>query len=95
MELSLASIEHSNTRIKSKARHSGLTLVELMIVVAIISLLVAIASPIYSRFILRAKLTETATQFGALHSTLMFRKKSTANILMTFLWVHYRLVPLD
>lgn len=65
MELSLASIEHSNTKVKSKARVTGFTLIELMIVVVIIGLLAAIAAPIYSSFVLRAKLTETATQLGA------------------------------
>lgn len=65
MELSLVSTGHLHPSVKSKAKITGFTLIELMIVVAIIGILAVIAMPFYNDFILRAKLTETATQIGA------------------------------
>jgi type IV pilus assembly protein PilE len=50
------------------ARHtsqSGFTLLELMIVVAIIAILSAIALPIYSSYIVRSKITEATNNLSA------------------------------
>jgi len=49
-----------------RARAAGFTLVELMIVVAIIAILAAIALPIYSTYITRSKLTEAQNNLSAL-----------------------------
>ena len=65
MKLILARREDPNASVTSKPLAKGFTLIELMIVVAIIGLLAAIALPTYSNFILRSKLTETAVQLGA------------------------------
>jgi type IV pilus assembly protein PilA len=49
----------------SKTSSSGFTLVELLIVVAIIGVIAVIAVPVYKNFLLRAKLSETVVQLGA------------------------------
>lgn len=47
-------------------RAAGFTLIELMIVVAIVAILAAIAVPIYSDYITRSKLTEAQNDLSAL-----------------------------
>jgi len=49
------------------ARRSGFTLIELMIVVAIIGLLSSVAIPLFARYQLRSKSAEVATNLGAVH----------------------------
>jgi type IV pilus assembly protein PilA len=49
-------------------RRAGFTMVELLMVVALIGLLVAIAVPTFQRFHLRAKSSEAATNLGSLRT---------------------------
>jgi type IV pilus assembly protein PilE len=51
---------------KRRGQAAGFTLIELMIVVAIIAILAAIAVPIYSSYITRSKLTEAQNNLSAL-----------------------------
>ncbi len=44
-----------------KKQHTGFTLIELMIVVAIIGILAAIATPAYQSYVIRSQITEGIT----------------------------------
>ncbi len=48
------------------SKYKGFTLTELMIVVAIISILAAVALPAYNEYVLRGKLTEAITQLASM-----------------------------
>jgi type IV pilus assembly protein PilE len=55
-----------STLCERRGKAAGFTLIELMIVVAIIAILAAIAVPIYSSYITRSKLTEAQNNLSAL-----------------------------
>jgi len=44
-----------------KSNHSGFTLIELMVVVAIVAILAAVALPAYNDYVTRSKLTDAVT----------------------------------
>ncbi|MFT6100774.1 MAG: type IV pilus assembly protein PilA [Arenicella sp.] len=63
---------------KSKNRNqSGFTLLEPMIVVAIIGILASIAIPSYQNYKLRAKMSELAQQFGQMKNILTIHAQET------------------
>ena len=58
----------------------GFTLIELMIVVAIIGILAAVAIPAYSNYTKKAKMTEITNGMGALGSALVEYYQSRGNM---------------
>ena len=64
-----ASLGMSLKRVKEiiKEKQEGFSLIELMIVVAIIGVLVAVAVPNFQRFLARSKQTEAKTNLGSLY----------------------------
>jgi len=55
---------------KNKRTQSGFTLIELMIVVAIIGILASLALPAYSNYTQKAKFSETIVALGAVKSAI-------------------------
>ena len=66
------------TEIHMKKYQQGFTLIELMIVVAIIGILAAIAIPAYQDYTIRAKVTELVTAASACKSGVSEYRASTA-----------------
>jgi type IV pilus assembly protein PilA len=61
-----------------KNRHAGFTLIELMIVIAIIGILAAVAVPAYQSYSVRAQVTEAIVSLGACKTSVTeyFQSKS-------------------
>lgn len=49
-----------------KTKHAGFTLIEILIVVAIVGILAAVAVPAYNDYVIRGKLTEAFSRLGGL-----------------------------
>lgn len=55
-------------RQRTKAESAGFTLVEIMIVVAIVGILASVALPSYSEYVLRARLTEATNALSSIRA---------------------------
>ena len=66
-----------------KQAHKGFTLIELMIVVAIIGILAAIAIPAYQDYIVRSRLTEGLSLASAAETTVAENASNGATLLST------------
>jgi len=69
---------------KGKKKKAGFTLIELMIVIIIVGILAAIAVPIYSGFVKRARSSEAKATVGAIRTgELVYHAEHTAWIITT------------
>lgn len=55
---------NNNIKMPTRRKQTGFTLIELMIVIAIVGILASMAMSAYERFILRSKLSEMTAQLG-------------------------------
>lgn len=60
-----------------KKNEKGFTLIEIIVVIVMIGVLAAIAVPIYSGYVLRARASEGITTLGAIKTFVLERKNST------------------
>ena len=80
----------------AKKQQQGFTLIELMIVVAIVAILAAVALPYYDDFTYRAKVSEIAAAMDKCKTTMEVERQSDSTIALTDIgcsstsrWVSY------